>query len=680
MSEVTLKIKQVLETSIEQNQREENNNKTIQELSEQLNLIQEFIFQYEKNHNIQSAKLPIIYENLNKENVKTLEEYSQLFELLNYFKQNNTNQLFNNDIKKIEILFNELLIEIKKLEVQIQEKIEEQNKIQLKITKNILKYQKLLYILEEFAKEKIISSSNFDAIYQYLKNECTYLLEEEKVELIYEMTLQNAKLMDKKIKLEQIKQNRIIKQQRRNQEQKLEQQVIEKEKSKSNQAEEVIETKEENPAQSVAFDYFTPEQKALYQQAKEILSKYNGFSEEINTFVEKRNSNDKTVKERLIWYKTISNSPEFHKSIIAKDISYHIIKNLENNSNPILKEKLFNELKILIKAFNEEHKPEQIFDYIEVLKNLNLVDQLELCNKIDELMEMISQKMKENKEFTMTISQYVKSLNQSKSDFIQSLKDYSEVQNEETIELLNLLFDELYDKYKETEKIFSYYTFSVPSNQNAMLEKAKSFYSKITSLNNIIVFVNDNDDAIPIIETDIEEDRRISSKQKKYSATLNKLRMMVSDNFVASGGQSKDDKVKSRIYNKDFLETFQVKSTHNGDTRIFYSRFRTNLKEIFPECNENTHILFIYEIGYGATDKQKKADINALALSRAYSNKERIAEICSLLMTDWNKISEKDKEERQKEIKEYLRRQTIKLGHFISKTEESNTLEEGREK
>ncbi|MDD5826962.1 MAG: hypothetical protein PUD25_04265 [Bacilli bacterium] len=679
MSEVTLKIKQVLETSIEQNQREENN-KTIQELSEQLNLIQEFIFQYEKNHNIQSAKLPIIYENLNKENVKTLEEYSQLFELLNYFKQNNTNQLFNNDIKKIEILFNELLIEIKKLEVQIQEKIEEQNKIQLKITKNILKYQKLLYILEEFAKEKIISSSNFDAIYQYLKNECTYLLEEEKVELIYEMTLQNAKLMDKKIKLEQIKQNRIIKQQRRNQEQKLEQQVIEKEKSKSNQAEEVIETKEENPAQSVAFDYFTPEQKALYQQAKEILSKYNGFSEEINTFVEKRNSNDKTVKERLIWYKTISNSPEFHKSIIAKDISYHIIKNLENNSNPILKEKLFNELKILIKAFNEEHKPEQIFDYIEVLKNLNLVDQLELCNKIDELMEMISQKMKENKEFTMTISQYVKSLNQSKSDFIQSLKDYSEVQNEETIELLNLLFDELYDKYKETEKIFSYYTFSVPSNQNAMLEKAKSFYSKITSLNNIIVFVNDNDDAIPIIETDIEEDRRISSKQKKYSATLNKLRMMVSDNFVASGGQSKDDKVKSRIYNKDFLETFQVKSTHNGDTRIFYSRFRTNLKEIFPECNENTHILFIYEIGYGATDKQKKADINALALSRAYSNKERIAEICSLLMTDWNKISEKDKEERQKEIKEYLRRQTIKLGHFISKTEESNTLEEGREK
>ena len=679
MSEVTLKIKQVLETSIEQNQREENN-KTIQELSEQLNLIQEFIFQYEKNHNIQSAKLPIIYENLNKENVKTLEEYSQLFELLNYFKQNNTNQLFNNDIKKIEILFNELLIEIKKLEVQIQEKIEEQNKIQLKITKNILKYQKLLYILEEFAKEKIISSSNFDAIYQYLKNECTYLLEEEKVELIYEMTLQNAKLMDKKIKLEQIKQNRIIKQQRRNQEQKLEQQVIEKEKSKSNQAEEVIETKEENPAQSVAFDYFTPEQKALYQQAKEILSKYNGFSEEINTFVEKRNSNDKTVKERLIWYKTISNSPEFHKSIIAKDISYHIIKNLENNSNPILKEKLFNELKILIKAFNEEHKPEQIFDYIEVLKNLNLVDQLELCNKIDELMEMISQKMKEYKEFTMTISQYVKSLNQSKSDFIQSLKDYSEVQNEETIELLNLLFDELYDKYKETEKIFSYYTFSVPSNQNAMLEKAKSFYSKITSLNNIIVFVNDNDDAIPIIETDIEEDRRISSKQKKYSATLNKLRMMVSDNFVASGGQSKDDKVKSRIYNKDFLETFQVKSTHNGDTRIFYSRFRTNLKEIFPECNENTHILFIYEIGYGATDKQKKADINALALSRAYSNKERIAEICSLLMTDWNKISEKDKEERQKEIKEYLRRQTIKLGHFISKTEESNTLEEGREK
>ena len=76
------------------------------------------------------------------------------------------------------------------------------------------------------------------------------------------------------------------------------------------------------------------------------------------------------------------------------------------------------------------------------------------------------------------------------------------------------------------------------------------------------------------------------------------------------------------------------------------------MKEIFPECNENTHILFIYEIGYGATDKQKKADINALALSRAYQNKERITEICSLLTTDWNKISEKDKEERQKEKQE----------------------------
>ena len=380
-------------------------------------------------------------------------------------------------------------------------------------------------------------------------------------------------------------------------------------------------------------------------------------------------------------HKTISTSPEFQKSIIAKDISYHIIKNLENNhSNQSLNEKLFRELKVLIKAFYEEHKPEKDFDYIETLKALDLVDQLELCNKIDELMEIISQNMKENKEFATTISQYFQSLTHSKIDFIQSLKDYSEVQNDETTELLNLLSDELYDKYKEVEKIISYYIFSAPSNQNEMLEKAKSFYSEINPLNNIIVFVNDNDDVTSIIETDIEEERRMSSKSKRYSSTLNKLRMMASDNFIASGGQSKDDKVKSKIYKKEFLETFQVKSTHNGEARIFYSRFRTNLKEIFPECNENLHILFIYEVGYGASDKQKKADVNAVALSRAYSARSRITEICSLLMTDWNKISLAEREEKQKEIKEYLRRQTIKLGHFISRAEGPKSLEEGRGK
>ena len=79
-------------------------------------------------------------------------------------------------------------------------------------------------------------------------------------------------------------------------------------------------------------------------------------------------------------------------------------------------------------------------------------------------------------------------------------------------------------------------------------------------------------------------------------------------------------------------------------------------------------------------DKQKKADINALALSRAYSARSRITEICSLLMTDWNKISLAEREEKQKEIKEYLRRQSIKLGHFISRAEEPKSLEEGRGK
>ena len=59
MSEVTLKIKQILENSIEQNQAEKNN-KTIQELSKQLNSIQEIIFQYEKYHNLQLEKLSII--------------------------------------------------------------------------------------------------------------------------------------------------------------------------------------------------------------------------------------------------------------------------------------------------------------------------------------------------------------------------------------------------------------------------------------------------------------------------------------------------------------------------------------------------------------------------------------------------------------------------------------------
>lgn len=680
MSEVTFKIKQILETNIEKIQSEKNN-KAIQELSNQLNLIQEIIFQYENHHNLQIKKLSIIFDLLNKENLRTIEEYNQLLELLIYFKSNNNNQLFDNDIQKIEIIFYQLLIQIKKASTELQKQIEEKNKVQLKITNNILKQQKLLRILEEFSKEKIIPSSQFDTIYQYIKDECTYLSEEEKVSFIYEMTLQNAKLMDKKIKLEQVRQNRIIKQQRESQEQKLEQKIIEEEKQ-SNRNENIVEQKKDNLSQATLSlsDYFNQEQKELYQQAKKILSQYNAFSEEVNTFVEKRNSDNKSVEERLIWYKTISNSPEFQKSIIAKDISYHIIKKLENDFNQPINGKLFEELKILIKAFYEEHKSKKDFDYIEILKDLNLVDQLELCNKTDELIEVISQNMKENKEFATTIAHYIKSLTQSKFDFIQSIKDYSEVQNEETIELLNLLFDDFYDRYKETEKILSYYTFTTPSNQNDMLEKAKSFYSEVVSLNNIIVFVNDNDDAISIIETDIEEDRRISSKPKKYSATLNKLRMMISDNFVASGGQSKDDKVKSRIYNKDFLETFQVKSTHNGDTRIFYSRFRTTLKEVFPECSENTHILLIYEVGYGATDKQKKADINALALSRAYQNKERITEICSMLMTDWNKVSVKEKEEKKNEIKDYLRRQTIKLGHFISKVEESRNLEEGRKK
>ena len=417
----------------------------------------------------------------------------------------------------------------------------------------------------------------------------------------------------------------------------------------------------------------------LYLKAMDLINgnfNSSNMTDMVMKVLEKSGKN-KPLEERLALYKTLSDYKS-QKYLMIMDIKDNIIEAMiANYQEDKLNLDLFAELELMLEEYIKVDKQEQEqlkeskFDYEKLLKELNKKEELMFLGELDDLIHKVALKSEKDKSFKVTASQFVEQLLSKKMDYIESLRMYDESKSLETLSLSEEIYRELAEPFVQLQKVYEDYTYSNPNEVNDLEQLGKDFYNSADKFCNVIVFPTPTSSVVSEIEEDIERDSSITQKGKGYVQALDKLRMMVSTDYVSESNKEDNHRVKSDKYSNEFLKEFRVKNERNGEVRIFYSQFSTTLGQIISHDGKfNLGVLFVHEIAYGDTDGSKKSDINIEALDRCYKNRDEIRKILALFNTKWDKLSEEERSTAQAEVNACLQKNEKQLGHFIMKKNE----------
>ena len=648
IEEVFLKLEELLTKEIEIN----NSKKTEIDSNfiKKLKSIENFLDNYPNNFDVEL--LNDFIDELDFEGLRSADKYKSIINYASFCEKNNINGIFDFDISTTKEIISKLITECKKLLSLKNNYIKREKEKNLKLDEKIKFNKNILSIINKFKTAQFLNPNDYMKLVNYLltiENHDLSLL------VIAYITEANAKYMETEIKkavLNQTVKNKIEESKSKTNETKLVQ----------NDKQQLVVDSKNNEEKEIKF--LTEEQQSLLNEAL-LISNIKDIAPSVELASSLLDIN-MTWKERISIYSTIDDIT-LQKQLIAYDINKNIVPEIEKKIR--FKEvniKMFEILQKALSTYNklQQQEKEKSKTFLEYLKENNQNETIEFLNKITDLIDTVLQLQSTNSKmfYQLNLGVLVSNLNEDLNSFTDSIELYYQG---------NVEYLELTEEYrKNLEK--SYYNLK-NSYENSfikkddMIEKGIAFYNSSKPLKNIFFFVND-DDVSSILEEDIENEPQFTDKT--YSNVLNKLHLCVSDDFVATGNH----KIKTGNYQKSFLEKYKVKSIVNGENRIFYSRFNSNIGEIMGI--ENFHMVFIYLVGYGNSTTNKK-DINATALKRCFDKSDYIDSLINLFNVDLSLLNDAQKEKLREKAINILNQQYAKIGHFVSVCEEKKKKREG---
>lgn len=671
LSELTLKYTKDLE-SYEQVDKEK--------LSES---VQQFLDIYNKTETIHLPLLKTFFLELPIKEETTIESIQSLLTYLDFCIKNNNNGMFEFDIEQCRLSIKNLITEINKFYMQLLQQIRKNVEEKRIIQEKVDSYNHICNTIEFYEQHQFLPKAQYDTICNFLINNKELIEPQEINELIKDITKSNADYMYKKIQIEIIKQKKLQEQKQILEEQQKEErlkriseteEVIKPENSpqSNNEKSEAIleqETNEEQQNESIK-QVLTEQQLIVYENAKKIANQVLEINSSIRVAITSLNLNI-TWEDRTAIYESLSNKDDLI-TLIALDIQKNLLPSLENNSyQSNYLSSLFSQLENAVKYYKTVMMPKKVeqeerIPTIKKLRNRDITQNEELDYDIDELIRKCLELKQELPQvyYASNMDFLIQVLQQKQKDYIDCKEEYlSNGQTEEDAELMNISYEEVLESLQELKNHYNEIIYKKPDKREDLIKKAQTFYQSASPLKNIYIFVGDDNSVTSCVEEDIEEDKYLDSKA--YEGVIKKLGECISDDFVATGNHKvKDDK----HYSDDFLEKYHVKSINNGDTRIFYSRFRTNLGELYN--TGNLHAIFIYSVGFGKGNGTAKKDINYTALRRCYKNRQQIDYYLTLFNTDWKLLPSQERQALEREVNDYLNNQFVKLGHLLTTCEE----------
>ena len=635
------------------------------------NQIIAFINEYEKQNTFNTMLFQSFYDEIDNSRLLDATEYQKMINAISELMALNDSGLFDTNISMIREQLNQMILQCKRASNEILGKVKNTGYDKRTLKNEIIRLKEVASALENIELGNIISSDNLEVLYNFIKGDCESLTNEEKISIVRHLYTQNVMLMDSKVKRASLreevkKKQEVVPQSTLQPEQHKE--IPTEELKKPLNFEEWLKTK-------VSEQYYE-----LYLKGYELINgEVNSsiMTDVVAKIMEKGNKNA-PLEERLALYKALSDYNS-QKYLLIMDIKNNIMGMLfENYKNDSLNEDLFVELELILEEYDkivkEEQKKQQEsqFDYEKLLKDLNKNEELSFLGEVEDLVHKVSIKSENDKSFKVTAQQFVEKLLSKKADYVESLKIYYDSKDAESLSLTDDIYKELVASFVELQKVYEEYTYSNPVEAKGLEDLSKEFYSGVDKFCNILILPSSTSSIVSDAEEDIEKDSRIVQKGKGYTQALDKLRLMVSTDYIAESYKEGNHRIQTDNYSDEFLKEFRVRSEKNGDVRIFYSQFSTNLGSIV--ANDSKHrlgVLFIHEIAYGDTDGLLKKEINEESLYRCYKNREEIRKILALFNTKWDTLSEEDKIRVQAEIDAYIQKSNKQLGHFIMKMNET---------
>lgn len=632
------------------------------------------------------------------------ETYQKIYEMLKDMKRDNeeTSGFFDDDIEKYSKVFTNLVDEIKHFITNKRNEYNEITSQKRELTEKLKKIRSIGIIIDKYSHEQVILSDEIQKLYTYLINDNEQLNLEEKFDFYRTFSQINTERISARLN-ERVTEN--VEEQAEapveettNEDFQMVQLENQIEQINNAGNQDIVEDNNENGEQNISEDRLLQligdENLALYKNAKQLIEQYNSQMEniEITNLMPINNSAERRRAYEVYIYEDFAQAKKCIFDDIKNQILLEINKDLDDG---IFSEESFEELKFAYNEFEKvvnleqekiakkklKEKKEQT-NYMDILAELQMEDAIGLCNKVETLLTECSIRTKNETSFRNAISQYSINLNASFDEFVDALKDYYfEKDDDELKEILfDIAFPNLKQTYNEFLGVYDMYTVENNKISNSNLDdeyltSALDFYDRYNNTNQILL-VSDNS-GISYIEDDINNSREITKKSQAFSNAVHKLGLFADNDEYEI---EKSHPVKTSFVSEAIKKEFQIRSCSCGsDLRIFYSKFSTKLNEIFPEKYDKIpSIIYIYEIAYGSTDKEKKNGINQKAYKRCYDRREELRNIRKLFNTDISNCTEEEKQSIRKQIQDSIREQNIKLGHLI--VEEANIKEKENEK
>lgn len=658
--------------------------------------ISNFISSYEKNDRIDINLLSTFFQNLNLSNLKTLDDYSNIQKLIDYYVEKNVydNSIFRKDYISLKKEISNLLVEINRLREKLFSNIRSLGFKRRELERISKDLEYIEQIISNFEVSKFMSEENSDFIFAYL-NENKIISDEDFANLFRYITIMNAKMLEEVIKLETIKLHKkqlkeheeVTKNIISKSEKEIEEKLVSSEKSIGEQivevsidldkdvidnsfseTEDVLYKEVEDLEDSFFISVFGEENAIKYFEMKDLVSKITDVDDKIDS-VSKIIGKNASYEDRIAIYESLTLIEDRIK-LVLYDLKVNYIPMMEY----LFKIGVFDDevINLFIKLFDyyvdlieqQNKKDNEIIsdnnlDYRSCLTNLGKTKELEICDSVDRFIEELLELIENDREKFNDLYQFVVELREKKNSYTDSVEVFCNENLDEYSELMDFYYLEMKEFYDELNNKYHIQLYSIKSNQDILLQSSKDFYDGASEIKNIIVFVNDDGDVIPVVERDILDERNFDTNT--YADILKRLQENVSEDLYAKGHH----KVKNdRFYSEEFLKKYHVKSIDNGVSRTFYSVFNTNLGELYDKGP--IKVMYVYLIGYGKVSGGKKVDINYQALKRCKDDCENIDYYLELLNTKWSELSFEELEIKKKEVDEFLNRQNIKLGHLVT--------------
>ena len=380
-------------------------------------------------------------------------------------------------------------------------------------------------------------------------------------------------------------------------------------------------------------DIISEENKKIYEKVLKIInnSPFENFNCNIPNALSRMSINA-PIEKRILLYST-SNEIRVRLLMITVDLKENFISQIEigNYNN-------FKDLELILNLYDElfnQYKKLAMLDknFCSVLSSMNFNEEARICEQVEKLLITIGQMLIErNKQITETdyskLFEKYELLKGRLLDYKEAIKNLIlNIDEESDLEMSELCYEDLKNTYIETNELKQAMEFS---QEEKYLSEAEKFYNAANEIKNIYVFL-DEDEIIYDIENEEQE-----NKQAMFTGIVTELSKRIDDSYVTND----DHKIKTDFYGEEFLKKYHVKSMKTYSSRIFYSRFNTNLNNRLGFKNESPRIVFIIKVGYGKVSYNSKNRLNQDAIKNCYFYKDDIDRIVDLLNPDWSKLTE----------------------------------------